>query len=116
MIKERKEHKKGFVTAKLTFFDWGWRDKINYNAIAKSHEKEKGFMMVERLRNLFGISRVDEETFRKKMVELERDAFTPNKYPKNNGLPKWTRDQKGNIISPFSKKAREVDDGKDNFN
>ncbi len=111
MSKDKKEHKKAFVTAKLMLFDWGWRDRIIYNSSAKQHEKDKGIMMVEKLKNLFGISHVDEETFRSKMVELEKDAFTPNKYPKEIKPFKWTRDEKGRLISPYSKKAKEVKNG-----
>lgn len=106
-----KEHKKSFVTAKLMFYDWGWREKIIYNTSAKSNEKEKGVMMVEKLKNLFGISRVDEETFQKRMVELERDAFTPNEYPPEMKPFKWTRDAKGNLVSPYPKKFKGAKNG-----
>ena len=104
MNKNKKEHRKGYLTAKLTLFDYGWRDNIVYNAIAKQHEKEKGLAMVERLKNLFNINRFDEEEFKKRMIEMQVEAFTPTEYPKGRQPVKWTKDERGKIISPFSKK------------
>ncbi|KKM68578.1 hypothetical protein LCGC14_1459530 [marine sediment metagenome] len=106
MSKNKKEHRKGYLTAKLVFFDYGWRDNIVYNAMAKQHEKEKGLAMVERLKNLFNINLFDEEEFRKKMIQMQVEAFTPTEYPKERELVKWTRDEKGKIVSPFSKKDK----------
>ncbi len=104
MSKDKKEHKKGYLTAKLTFFDWGWRDNVVYNARATQNEKEKGLAMLEKLKNFFGVNRFDEEEFKKKMIEMQKEAFTPTEYTKGRKPVKWTRDEKGKIVSPFDKK------------
>ncbi len=106
MSKNKKENLKGYLTARLVFFGWGWRDNIVYSAKATQNEKEKGLAMMERLKNFFGLDKIDEEKFREKMIELQKEAFTPTKYPKERKPVKWTKDQRGNIISPFSKKTR----------
>ncbi len=108
MKKIKKINMKGHVTAKLTFFDLGWRDNIIYSVKAKSEEKNKGLMMLEKLRNFFNFSKKDEEDFRKKMIEMQIKAFTPTKYFEQlKPLKKFERDEKGQIISPFTKKKDE---------
>ena len=44
---------------------------------AKVNEKEKGVMMVDKLKNRFGITELDEEKFRQKMMDWQEDAMTP---------------------------------------
>ena len=104
MSKDKKEHKKGYAIAKLTFFDWGWRDNIIYNAKATQNEKDKGLAMLEKLKDFFGVNKIDEEEFKKKMIEMQKEAFTATEYPKGREPVKWTRDKKGKIVSPFDKK------------
>ena len=108
MRKIKKIYRNGEVIAKLILFDWGWRDNIIYSSKAKSGEKSKGLMMIEKLRNFFNFSKKDEEDFRKKMIEMQIKAFSPTKYFEQiKPLKKFERDEKGNIISPFSIKKDE---------
>ncbi len=113
MTKQKKINRKPFITAKLILFDWGWRDNILYSSVAKSNEKSKGLAMVERLKNLFNINHHDEKQFREKMIEMHTKAFTPTEYSKGKEPIRWTRNERGQIISPFDKKIKkEVKDGR----
>ncbi len=103
MPPQKKISRKGYQTAKLTFFDWGWRDNVTYSAKAKPNEKQKGLAMLEKLKDFFGVNKYDEEEFREKMIQLQRDAFTPSEEPKKKETIKWTRDARGQIRSPFKK-------------
>lgn len=95
MSSNNKIHKKSYLTAKLTIFDWGWPDKIIFGLKGKQNEKGKGMLMIDRLKDLFGISNSDittheEESIQKEVKKMEKI--------------KWTRDDKGNIISPYRSK------------
>ncbi len=108
MKKVKKVFRKAELTAKLIFFDWGWRDNIIYSSKAKSNEKGKGLMMLEKLKNFFNFTKKDEEDYEKKMIEWQKEAFTPTKYPKLvKPLKKFPRDERGQIISPFDIKKNE---------
>ena len=85
---KNKEHRKGLITAKLVIYDWGWRENVLYRITAKQNDKKKGLRMIQAIKNYFGINSGDEEIIIKKEIEKI----------------KWTRDERGNIISPFSKK------------
>ena len=108
MRKIKKINRKPNVTAKLTFFDFGWRDNIIYSVKATSKEKSKGLMMLEKLNDFFNFSKQDQEDFKKKMIEMQIKAFTPTKYFEQvKPLKKFERDERGRIISPFSIKKDE---------
>lgn len=91
MTKPKKVFRKGNITAKLIFYDWGWRENIIYSVTARETEKEKGLMMVSRLKELFGISKKDEDEFKIKIFREFREPII------------WKRDDKGQIVSPFKK-------------
>lgn len=83
--------------------DEGFAERPIYKIKAFSTEKDKGIMMLEIIEDTFKISNKDKDDyFKKKLSELNADAMTPTIV---NGIEqvKWTRDAKGNIISPFKK-------------
>ncbi len=88
----KKEHRKGYVTAKLVFFDWGWADNIIYKLRGKTNEKNKGLMMIHKIKEFFNIKGDEIKEHEKEENKKEIDRI------------KWTRDEKGNIVSPFDKK------------
>ncbi len=69
-------------------------------------EKSKAIDMIFMLRDNFEISRKDEEEKRLKEIEETKKQIHERKdFIKAIQEPiKWTRDEEGNIISPFSKK------------
>jgi len=91
--------KKPNLTAKLTFFDWGWADNVVFSLKAKVTERYKGFLMIDRIKDFFGISNKEivknEKENLKKEVEEIKDM---------RSKIKWTRDEHGNIVSPFRTK------------
>lgn len=95
---KKKEHKKSFVSAKLIFYDWGWRENVIYRLKASCSDKQKGILMINAIRNYFGISNADENKGEEVRIEREIRAMQPIN---------WTRDEKGKIISRFSKKLKE---------
>ncbi len=94
MVKS-KEHKKPFATAKLIFYDWGWRENIIYRVTARCNEKGKGLLMLSAIRNYFGISSADEKKDEEVKIKREVEEI------------KWKRDERGQIVSPFSKKLKD---------
>ncbi len=99
-MKPKKEHRKSFVTAKLIFYDWGWRENVIYRVKASCNEKNKGLLMIDAIKNYFGISNADENKDEEIRIKREREfrAIQPIK---------WTRDKKGKIISRFSRELKE---------
>lgn len=94
---KNKEHKKPFATAKLIFYDWGWRENIIYRLSARCNEKGKGLMMINAIKNYFGISDSDERKDEEIRIRREVRAIRPIKF---------TRDEKGNLASPFRTKKK----------
>lgn len=101
MSKIKKEHRKSFVSARLVFYDWGWKENIIYRVKSSCSDKNKGLLMIDAIRNYFGINNEDEKEYEEVRIEREVRAIQPTE-PIN-----WTKDAKGNIISPFSKKLKE---------
>lgn len=100
--KDKKIIKKPNVTAKLTFFDWGWADNILFSLKAKASEKYKGLLMIEKLKLFFGISNNEIVTNEKEHIEREMEEIEKmNKLNRSKSKIDWTRDEKGNIVSPF---------------
>ena len=85
---------KGYLTAKLTVWDWGWADNIVAKIVGRASEKDKGLLMIERIKDCFSISNKDIAEDEKKEIRAEAERI------------QWTRDEKGNIVSPFSKRAK----------
>lgn len=90
----KKDHRKSYVTAKLVFFDWGWADNIIYKLRGKTTEKNKGLMMIQKIKEFFSING----------KEIKEHEEKENKKEVNR--IKWTRDEEGNIISPFDRNIR----------
>lgn len=96
---------KGNIIAKLTAFDEDKRERPHYKAQAFQTEKNKGIQMIRYLKQLFGIGFIGSN-----MEDLnpeQKQILESNKI-------KWTRDEKGNIISPWSNKAKELKKVKEN--
>ncbi len=91
-MKTKKKIMKGVLTAKLTFFDWGWADNVVYRQKARVNEKEKGIKMISKLKEFFGITNKDIKENEIITIRHEVEKI------------KWTRDNEGNIISPFDTK------------
>jgi len=118
--KQRKRNPLHFLRnlrAKLTFDD-GFAENPIDKIIANTTEKNKGIMMLERIENRFNISDKDRrEAIERTLVEMdnrEEVTFTPTviteeiKKRQLKEPPQWTRDEKGNIVSPFkSRKWKE---------
>ncbi len=83
----------GRTIAKLTVFDEDKKESPFYRAQAHPHEKSKGFLMIDYLKTFFGIGSYDLERRFKREIKKQSKI-------------KWTRDEKGRIISPFSPLAR----------
>lgn len=91
-MKAKKQIRKGFLTAKLTFFDWGWADNIIYKQKARVNEKDKGIQMISKIKEFFGIT--DKDIKENEVITIKRELTRIN----------WTRDQEGKIVSPFRTK------------
>ncbi len=101
-MKPKKQIRKGVITAKLTFFDWGWEDNIIYRQKARVNEKEKGIQMISQIKKFFGVTDKDIKENEEISIKHEIQKIKLKRDP-------WTRDAKGNIISPFDKKIKERD-------
>jgi len=96
------------IIATLTFNDWKYGHSIIDRIRGKVTEKNKGLIMLDKLESYFGINDFDKNDFRKKMKEKEEKDFddmikqaNERKLLFKTEPVKWTRDEKGRIISPF---------------
>ena len=94
MSDNKKIIRKNLLTAKLTIFDWGWADNIIYNLRARTSEKTKGIMMLEKIKEIFGINDYDVYNHEENEIKAQQKIQKIE----------WTRDEDGRIISPFKKK------------
>jgi len=102
-FKKSKNIVKQRLRAKLSF-DEGYAENPIYSLKAFTNEKDRGIDMIELIKNQFQINNEDIDlAFRNKMEEWEEDFQKPT-----NRLIEWTRDEKGNIISPFSVKNKNI--------
>lgn len=91
--------------AQLTFH--GWFGDLIDRIRAKTTEKEKGMMMLEKIENQFSISKPDREIFRKEMQEREKKEFAEMEKQAEAMKDKpFKRDEHGNFISPFALKRK----------
>jgi len=74
-----------------------------YNNRAKSTEKDKGVDMIIKIKEIFNLSDNDVKEMTEKV--LIDEAYEQRNIQKPNVPYKWTRDDKGNIVSPWSVKA-----------
>ena len=88
-MKPKKQIRKGVLTAKLTFFDWGWADNIIYTHKARVNEKLKGIQMISKIKHFFSITNKD--------IKESEDIIIKHEVEKIQ----WTRDNEGKIVSPF---------------
>lgn len=92
--------------AQLTFH--GWFGDLMDRIKAKTTEKEKGIMMLDKIENQFNISEVDRKSFRKELKEREEKEFDEMREQAKERKDKdpFTRDEQGNIVSPFASKKK----------
>jgi len=78
--------------ATLTFHDW-YGNKVD-KVKGKTTEKNKGIIMLKKIKDQFSIDDIDICQFDYMELEEQKKMF-------DNSV-QWTRDEKGNITSPFS--------------
>lgn len=103
-VKKRQRGGRPADICRLDFHDF-WGNLID-RLKGKVTEKNKGIEMMNKIEGSFGISEKDRMEYDEKMLEWQKDAFTPTEVSKDlkEGQIKWTRDEKGNLVSPFRKK------------
>ena len=112
--KKKKNTRQGRVAeiSKLDFHDFSGR--LIDRTRAKVTERDKGVLMIQNIKDRFNLSDIDIQEFRRVMHQRELEDFEDMKIQaeiiKRKNLIsqpiKWTRDEKGNVISPFDLKAR----------
>lgn len=109
-MKSKKDRQRSGVPAdiaRLDFHDWGGQliDRIK----GKVTQKEKGHEMLEKIQNNFGISQLEREEYKKKMLEWQKEAFTPTILSQElkEDQVKFKRDDSGKITSPFKKYGKD---------
>jgi hypothetical protein len=98
------------LRAKLSFDD-GFAESPIYSIKGMTTEKNKGINMLELIEDHFKISKEDrKKAFVAKMSEINALAIQPTEQPKGFKHKKieWTRDEKGEIISPFKSKNKDL--------
>ena len=103
-VKKRQRGGRPADICRLDFHDF-WGNLID-RIKGKVTEKNKGIEMMTKIEHSFGISGKDREDYEKKMLEWQRDTLTPTEVSEDlkGKQVKWTRDEKGRIISPLYKK------------
>ena len=111
----RGSHFLSYLRARLTLDD-GFAENPVYKIVGNTTEKKKGIMMLTLIENSFNISEKDRKEAIKKTLEdldhREKVAFTPTIIPgeikkrQKKELITWTRDEKGNIVSPFRSRKK----------
>ncbi len=98
------------LRAKLSF-DQGYAEHPVYTIKGFTNEKGKGIDMIELIKSNFNISKddIDEhiKNMREEMTEWHRQVESISIEHSKTKI-KWTRDNDGKIISPYSKKAMEL--------
>lgn len=98
----------GRLRVKLIFDD-GFAERPIYSIKAFTNEKNKGIFMVELIGANFNLSSKDlAESLERKLAEWDEDSMEPTKFSKGweKEQVKFTRDEKGNIVSPFRSKKK----------
>ncbi len=103
-MKKKNFHGSSKLRVKLTADD-GFIERPIYSIKGMTTEKDKGFNMIELIKNLFGISdkAITEDTNR--MCEEIRNDI-PGMREQGDLKDAFTRDEDGNIISPFRTKKK----------
>lgn len=102
-------YRNGTTIAKLEFADVEIFPRVFDKTVAKTTEKQKIALMIDKLRTRSNLSDEDIIFFRQQFKEKEKRDFAEmiedaKKMQKNR--VEWTRDERGRIISPFSKKSK----------
>ena len=95
-VKNTKGHK--HMRAKLSF-DEGFSKRPIYKVVAPVTDKEAGLSMLELIYNNFNIKESDR-------IRFIQDAIKDQKKIALSPPIKWTRDEKGKIVSPFRSERR----------
>ncbi len=99
---------KNILRARLSFND-GFAERPLYSIKANTNEKNKGINMVELIKDNFNITQSDIKEFQQiQFNELSSDFEELEKKMVDRKKIKWERDERGNIISPFGNKAKEL--------
>ncbi len=93
------------LRAKLSF-DEGFAENPIYTLKAFTNEKEKGIYMLKLIEDNFSISVKDRILHDQIEIECFEDDVKGFENGKDGRSVKWTRDERGNIISPFSRKEK----------
>ena len=96
------------LRAKLSF-DEGFAERPIYVIKANTQEKQKGINMLELIETNFNINKEDRlDATKKKLEELNIEAMTPTLVSKEveKNQARFTRDEKGNIVSPFKSEKK----------
>jgi phage repressor protein C with HTH and peptisase S24 domain len=107
--KRRKKTNHSFKLRARLSFDEGFAEKPVYTVKAFTTEKDKGIRMIELIRDNFNINKFEmNKLFRQRMEKLNEDAMTPTTYKAFSKTKpiKWTRDERGNLASPFRSKKK----------
>ena len=113
----RKNRKEGSMIATLNFLEYSPFPKVLYGIKSNTNEKDKGMLMIDAIQHNFSIDDIDMDQFRMELKKKEEKDFAElniiaieekKEEVKKKGLkdeqPKFKRDEKGNIISPFATK------------
>jgi len=113
-MNNKKAKKQGYkpksrLRARLSFDD-GYAERPLYSIRAFTNEKNKGMNMIELIQDNFNINSLDVKEFQQeKFNELTNDFEVLEKDIIRKKEPlKLTRDEKGNLMSPFGNKAKEL--------
>ncbi len=91
------------MRAKLTFDD-GYAERPIYSIKAMTTERQKGFDMIELIKNNFNIDNKNIEQATLKNEDEIMSEVEDMKKQMNDTI--FTRDEKGNIVSPFRSKKK----------
>ena len=108
MVKKIQVRGRSRLRAKLSLDD-GFAERPIYSIKAFTNEKDKGINMINLIEDNFGITLEDKlEAGRKEFEEMNRDMDEMEKKVEDIDKSRFSKDEKGNFISPFSKKAKEL--------
>ncbi len=110
-LKKERNNIRNNLRARLSF-DEGFAENPLYSIRAFTNEKDKGIDMIDLVKTNFSICEEDiRRHMENKMKEWQKDSMKPTEYPKGSEPKRivWKRDERGNIISPFSKEAQKKD-------
>ena len=96
-IEREKEYRSGSILAKLSFLEMKGTPELIDKSVSVINDKNQGIIMIKKIINRFNLTKKDiNNAITNLMVEegiRQRNINEPIE---------WKRDEKGNIISPFS--------------